>query len=115
MGAHSFAGKLDYRVAFDAPTSTDNGGGGMVLGWQERLICWAGFRFLRGGETVQAARLQGRQPVVVTIRASAASAAIDTDWRMRDARSGTVYAIRTKVPSEDRAFYELTCESGAVP
>ncbi len=109
------AGKLDYRAAFDAPTSTDNGGGGTVLGWQQRLHCWAGFRFLRRGETVQAARLQGRQPVVVTIRASDASAAIDTDWRMRDIRTGTIYAIRTKVPSEDRAFYELTCEAGPVP
>jgi head-tail adaptor len=106
------AGAMDYKVAFDAPLATPNGQGGTYAGWAERLQAFAQFTYLRGGEVVLAARLAGRQPVVVKIRASAAAAAIATDWRMRDLRSGEAYNIRSIVPSDDRQFYHLTCESG---
>lgn len=106
------AGAMDYRVAFDRPVDTPNGQGGTLRGWSEQLQAFAQFTFLRGGETVIAARLAGRQPVVVKIRASAAAALIQTDWRMRDVRSGQAYNIRSIVPSDDRQFYQLTCEGG---
>lgn len=109
------AGKLDRRVAFDAPTSAPNGQGGTISGWQERTVVWANFRFLRGGEVVQSARLEGRQPVVVTIRASTETKAITPEWRMRDTRTGTIYAIHTCPPPGREGFIELTCESGVVP
>jgi SPP1 family predicted phage head-tail adaptor len=109
------AGSLDRRVAFDAPTSAPNGQGGTISGWQERATVWANFRFLRGGEVVQSARLEGRQPVVVTIRASSETKAITPEWRMRDTRTGTIYAIRTCPPPGLEGFIELTCESGVVP
>lgn len=108
-------GKLDRLVAFDAPTSAPNGQGGTIVGWEERLKVWANFRFLRGGEVVQSARLEGRQPVVVTIAASASTKAISHEWRMRELATGVVYAIRTcPTPGRER-FIELTCESGVVP
>lgn len=75
----------------------------------------ANFRFLRGGEVVQSARLEGRQPVVVTIRSSAAAKLITPEWRMRDLRTGTIYAIRTCPPPGLEGIIELTCESGVVP
>ncbi len=109
------AGKLDRRVAFDAPTSAPNGQGGSIAGWQERATVWANFRFLRGGEVVQSARLEGRQPVVVTIRSSTIAKMITPEWRMRDLRTGTIYAIRTCPPPGLEGFIELTCESGVVP
>jgi SPP1 family predicted phage head-tail adaptor len=108
-------GKLDRRVAFDAPTSAPNGQGGTISGWAQQLQVWANFRFLRGGEVVQSARLEGRQPVVVTIRASTAAKLITPEWRMRDTRTGTIYAIRTCPPPGRDGFVELTCESGVVP
>ncbi len=106
------AGKLDHLMAFDAPVVTTDGMGGHQAGWDERFIAWAGVRHLRGGEAVMAARLASRQPVVVTLRASAAAAAIGTDWRLRDTRTGTAFNIRTIVPSDDRAMIEITAESG---
>lgn len=110
------AGKLDDRVAFDAPTGSVTATGGQVTGWTEQIAAvWANIRYLRGGETVIAARLTGRQPAVVTLRSSAAARAITTDWRMRDLRSGVVYAVRSIVRSDDRAYLELTCESGVFP
>lgn len=106
------AGKLDRRVAFDRPEGVNNGQGGTMMGWHEQHRCWAAMTFLRGGETVMAARLSGKQPVVVTIRTCLAARAIGTNWRLRDVRTGEIYNIRSIVPSNNRAFIELTCESG---
>jgi hypothetical protein len=69
-------------------------------------------QFVRGGEDVMAARLEGRQPVVLTVRKSTDTDDITTDWRATDARTGAVYNIRTVQPSEDRAWIDLLCESG---
>lgn len=104
------AGPLNYLASFDAPVASANGQGGTINAWAEQFTVWAGMLFLRGGETVQAARLAGRQPVVVTVRQSSQTANIKLDWRMRVA--GVQYNVRSIVPSDDRAFYEITAESG---
>jgi SPP1 family predicted phage head-tail adaptor len=110
------AGKMDYRVAFDQATGTVTPTGGQVTAWVEQIAgVWAAITFLRGGETVIAARLTGRQPAVVRVRASAATRAITTEWRMRDLRAGTVYAIRSIIETDNRAYLDLTCESGVFP
>lgn len=107
------AGSLTFKVAFDAPTETPNGGGGAVQGWLEQYSCAAHVRFLRGSEAVLSARMAGRQPVVITVRNCAAARACTVDWRIRDARAGTVYNVRTApVPSQDRAWLEILAESG---
>ena len=103
---------LFESVAFDAPVSAPDGYGGTETQWQEQFTDRVHFRYLRGGETVQAARLEGKQPVVVTIRAHSKSLAVTSDYRMRDLRRGTAYNIRTVIPSEDRRYIEITAESG---
>lgn len=114
MRSATRAGALTERIAFDAPKATRNVTGGRDSGWQSAAVtCRANFRYLRGGETVQAARLAGRQPVVVTVRATAAKRAITPEWRMRDLRSGAEFNIRTgPVETADRAFLEFTVEGG---
>jgi SPP1 family predicted phage head-tail adaptor len=104
------AGKLDRRVTLHSPTTTADNHGGVMSGWTAGPTVWAGFLFLRGGETVIASRLAGRQPAVITIRKSAATALVTTEWKV--VHAGTDYNIRAIVPSDDGAFYELTCESG---
>lgn len=107
------AGDLDRRVAFDAPTSAADGMGGTVEGWSEVHACAAHFRYLRGSETVIAARLAGRQVVVATVRACAAARAVGPGHRMRDARDGTEFNVRSgPAPSDDRVWLEFTAESG---
>ena len=116
---------LYYRVAFDAPAENPDGYGGVEIGWdtQNAIEARAHFRFLRGGETVQAARLEGKQPVVVTIPNSAAARAITSAWRMRDVNAGTLtsgddwdgpsYQVRTApVMTDDRHWLEIMVESG---
>lgn len=104
--------KLFEAVAFDAPTPQADGQGGREDGWTQGHACRAQFLYLRGGETVQAARLAGRQPVVVTIRQCDAARLITPEWRMRDTRRSDVYNIRSIVPTDDRMYLELTCEKG---
>lgn len=109
------AGKLSQRVAFDAPVETPDGSGGTDAGFalpEDAYECAAEFIYLRGGETVIASRLTGTQPVIVKIRATVAARAITPDWRLRHLPAGTVFNIRTVVPTPDRAALELICESG---
>lgn len=111
MASKISAGSLYHKVAFDLIEEVEDGHGGfepVKVTFETR----AHIRYLRGGETVQAARLEGKQPVVVTVRRSSKTMQVDTDTVMRDARTGTVYNIRAVVPTEDRQFIEITAESG---
>lgn len=81
------------------------------------LTVYANIKPRLGGEAVLAGRLEGRKLVNITIRRSAASAAITTDWRAKDERTGAIYNIRSIVdPYQDkpqrRMFLELLCEEG---
>jgi len=107
-------GKMDYLVVFEEPgVITDEGYGNTTQGWGNPVTADAAFRFLRGGETVQAARLSGRQPIVVTVHDTAATRAIDTSWRMRTPRDGKVYNIRSgPVPTDNHQYLEFTVEAG---
>jgi head-tail adaptor len=63
---------------------------------------------------VQAARLTGRQPVVVTVRNTAAARAITNEWRMRDLRTGAIYDVEVDavVRTDDRRFLEILVTGG---
>ena len=110
------AGKLTERVTIarriemnpDAP----NDYGNTVADWADEGTVSAEFVFLRGGEAVIAGRLQGRQPVVIRVRASALTRSVAPDWRVTDVRTGTVYAIRSVTETADRAAVEMLAESG---
>lgn len=104
--------KLFESVSFDSPTQFLDGQGGVEKGWTRFHSCRAHFRYLRGGETVQQARLTGRQPVVVTIWRCTEADLVNVASRMRDERRGDVYNVRSIVPSDDRLKLELTCERG---
>lgn len=108
------AGQLSERFAFEEPTQTEDGYGGTTEGFTERAVASARRVFKRGGEGVLAARLEGKQPAIITIRASAASRAITTAWRARDVRTGALYNIRSVEPTEDRAWLEMLIEGGGV-
>lgn len=103
---------LDERIVLQRPTATADGMGGTEAGWQDVFETRAHFRYLRGGESVLAGRLQGRLTVVATIPSHHAARQVTADWRLRDARAGTIYNVRSIIPSDDKAFLELTCESG---
>jgi SPP1 family predicted phage head-tail adaptor len=107
------APNLRDRVAFDAETTGDDGYGNTVTGWAEQFVVAAQIRYLRGSEPVIAERLQGVQPVVVTVRDSTQTRAINAGWRAREARTGTVFNIRSVTPSDgNRAWIDMLAEVG---
>lgn len=81
-------------------------------GWEGDLTVWAKTQYLKGGEGVQQARLQGLQPVILTIRASTASRAINNAWQAVDARDPTrVFNITGVEMTADRAFIQILATS----
>lgn len=113
MAISARAGELFYSVAFEKQgEASDDGRGGVLSAWVEQFRCRAGFIHLRGGEAVQAARLEGNHVQIVRVRSSAASRAVTTDWRVVDTRTGQVYNIRDIEPSLDRRTIDFTCQRG---
>lgn len=119
MAPKTTAGQLYEKVAFDRreqsnPDSPADYGNTESV-FVEQFIRRAGFTYLRGTETVIAARLEGRQPVVVRMRSDSQTRTIAADWRMRDVRSGVEYAVRSIAPTTDRQWLDVLCESGVAP
>lgn len=106
------AGDLVYRVAFDVKGTAQDGAGGTTTAFTEQFQCRAGFIHLRGGETVQAARLEGQHPQVIRVRSSSLTRGVGTDWRIRDVRTGAVFNIRDITPGLDRQFIDFLCQKG---
>jgi head-tail adaptor len=106
------AGQFDKRVIFDSPSASSDGAGGTTSGWSEEFSTPASYLRLRGGETVLAARLSGNQPTIITVRYSSQTKMVTQSWRGRDANTGEVFNLRAIVPTDDRAYFEITAESG---
>ena len=94
------AGALRDRYTFQrqgAPVGDADQGA-----YADVLTCAAATAFLRGGEGVQAQRLQGSQPVVLTIRVCAAARQITNAWRAVDARDASrVFDVTGVEPNKD--------------
>lgn len=106
------AGRLRHRVAFDIRETVDDGAGNRRGGWVQQFACAAELRHRGGSEGVLAARLEGRNVMGVYVRSSRQTRRVTTDWRMRDDRLGTEYAIRAVDGITDPAWVYLTVESG---
>lgn len=108
------AGALRERIAFDQRVEVDDGHGNTVGDFVEQFVVSARVLPLKGSEAVQAARLGGQQPVVITIRMSRRARAIGPDWRARDTWTGTVYAITAPPmnPDERGQFLEILAVAG---
>lgn len=108
------AGSLNERVTFSRFVSTTDQYGGQTGVWQDQFTAAASITWSRGGETVLAGRLQGKQPAILRIRASAAARGVTPDWRVRDARTGEAFNIRER-PREtrdSRGYLEMLIEAG---
>jgi hypothetical protein len=108
------AGARNRRVRLERRALDENGdraGDWGVVGPTRQS---ARIKSLTGGEAVQAARLQGSQPVVVFLQPSALNRAIDNSYRLVDAISLQIFDITSATVSEDRSDVEVlaTAKSG---
>lgn len=99
-------GQLRERVTFQRRGPDDNGD---PLGdWEDGFSVAARVRAMRGTEPVLQARLQGVQPLEITVRAMPKTNAIGTDWRVR--WNGRSFNIRSKAPDETHQFIAIIAE-----
>ncbi|RVN04653.1 phage head closure protein [Sinorhizobium meliloti] len=106
------AGRLSERVSFARRVEREDEYGNTVAEWQEQFEAAAGYQHLRGGETVMAARLTNKHPVVVRLRTSTAARQVTADWKLTDKRTGVEYAIKDVTHDVDRLYIDLLCERG---
>lgn len=106
------------RVHLQRRVAGDDGFGGSTPSGQFETVAtvWAHLLPLRGSESVQASRLQGRQPYVVTIRQSSQTRELTSAWRIVDARNpNRIFAINAPPTDPDgkRALFEILVTEGA--
>lgn len=107
-------GDFRHRVAFEKRADASDKYGGTKAAWAAQFTVAAAIRAKFGSEAVTAARLEGTQPVTITVRRTSKTADVDATWRARDVKSGEIYNIRSKAdPDDRRAYIELLCEAGA--
>ncbi|WP_167765430.1 MULTISPECIES: head-tail adaptor protein [unclassified Brevundimonas] len=103
------AGDLKDRVRFEERGQTPKG----HLGdWQEHCTVWAQIKWLRGGESVVAQRLEGRQPAAIVVRTSTQARLIDPAFRAVDARTGRTFNIKAVSPAKEAGFIDILAVSG---
>ncbi|MDQ1183578.1 head-tail adaptor protein [Agrobacterium larrymoorei] len=106
------AGSLRERVVLEKREKTDDGAGNKQSDFQKQFERRAAFIYSRGSEAVNGDGLTGQASFKVKLRKDSQTTLITTAWQVRDARRGTVYAIREAdvVTQNDAVF--LTVVSG---
>lgn len=100
------------RAEFQARGEVSDGAGNYVTDWGETLFTrWCSIQYLRGSESVMAARLSGKRPAILRVRSDEETLAITPE--MRCIIDGEAFNIREKPrPSDDRNFLEMLAEAG---
>lgn len=107
------AADLRHRIAFESRGEEVDEYGGSETSFSEQFVVSAAVKAKMGGETVTAARLTGQQPILITVRQSSQTQQITTDWRARNERDGTIYAIKSVAdPDDGGQWIELLCQTG---
>jgi head-tail adaptor len=114
MAGNNRAGALRTRVACQmrATVADDGYGNTLAAAWTTQFTVWAGYQHLRGGETVLAARLENRHPMLVTLRATDDTRRITADWRLVDCAENDVMAVRDVTHETDGKWITLLVERG---
>lgn len=112
MSSSKRAGALNHRVRFEQPVAQSDGAGGQQNGFAELMVCAANVQVQRGGETVMAGRLAGKNAAVISVRLGGQQKNVTTECRVVDVRSGEIFNIRSKIVSADRRWVDYLCESG---
>lgn len=106
------AGPMREILAFEKREFVIDAYGNSVGDWVEVFRAAAALDPRQGGEAVMSARLSGLQPYDVAIRYTTTAAAVSSEWRCRDVRTGKVYAIKSAVPNSRRSYIDLLVVEG---
>ena len=111
------AGAMRYRLKFAERDAVEDEWGNVSTGWIDRFTVSGSITAKVGGEAVDAARLAGRQPVILTVRRSPDTRLVTTDWKATEMESGTEFNIRTTIDpligtSQHGIWLEMIAETG---
>jgi head-tail adaptor len=109
------SGDLKQRVALERREKTNDGAGNHQAAFVEQFQRRAGFVYAGGGEAIAAERLLGRSILKIRMRSDQQTRSITADWRLRDVRRGTLYAIREVDAVTDPQCVYLVVSSGVAP
>ncbi|MCW0235277.1 MAG: head-tail adaptor protein [Ferrovibrio sp.] len=104
-GAGAMTRLLSWQKRVETNPDAPDDYGNTRSDWAEQYRCHSRRIPMRGGEGVQASRLQGTQPYVLQIRQCEAARLIRTDWRAVDTRSGQILQVKTITDPDDRGAY----------
>jgi head-tail adaptor len=108
------AGQLSERLRLYSRTEIDDGAGNRRGPFELRFEVWAEIRLRPGNEAFSAARVEGRVPADVRVRATPETLTIGTGWMARDER-GVDWNVQA--PSRDpgdRSALMFTMIAGGV-
>lgn len=113
------AGALRERVHFQSRSMADDGFGQVLPAgeFETRFTVWASYLALRGSEAVQASRLQGKQPFIISVRRSSQTLQANEAWQLVDARDASkVFAITAPPTDPDgkRAWLDFLVVLGGL-
>jgi hypothetical protein len=115
--SNRLTGKMRERVLFQKRGLDDNNdplGDWVTVASQAPDGAWSvEIIRLRGGEAVQAQRLQGLQPVIIGARPCLVTRQLDSAWRAVDARSGQIFEITNANLDETRTWVEVLATAKA--
>lgn len=95
-------GALRERLHLQSRGTMDDGFGNQIPGgdFETRFTVSGHLHPLRGSETVIASRLEGRQPYILTVRATEATRQVDETWQVVDALNTTRTFSITAPPAD---------------
>lgn len=103
-------GDLTKRATLLEPITVRDEDGGKIGDYTDRSTVWANLLPLRGTEAVMQARIQSRNPAIITVRASSLTRQITSEWRVRI--DGRVFDVKERPrETQDRAFLEFLAEA----
>ncbi|WP_313350178.1 phage head closure protein [Paracoccus sp. (in: a-proteobacteria)] len=104
------AGQLTKRATLLEPVEAVDADGQVVQSWTDRGLVWCNLAPRRGGESVMQARMESKNPAIITVRASTLTREITSEWQMQI--DGRKYDVRED-PQEtaDRAFLQFYAET----
>lgn len=104
------ANDMTQRAGFFEPVVERDADGQLVQGWALRFTVWSHVAFLRGSETVMAARMASKAPAIVTVRASEETERITSEWRCEI--DGRTFNIREDPrPDQGRRLLAMLVEA----
>lgn len=106
---------LKHRITFQERQVISDAYGNERGAFVDQFTRWADIHPSLGLETVTAARLEGHQPVNITVIRDDSTLRILADWRATDIEDGREYAIQSPtVDLDDNKLYlTMTATAGA--